>query len=107
MTLPLFLWVFSISPVFAALEKIPEKPVSTIEGVNEIIDKVAKWIFNILLSVATIVLLLAGFQWLTSGGNEEKISSARKNLIWALVGILVALLAKGLVAIIKSLVGST
>ncbi len=88
-----------------ALDSLTD-PITSIKGIITLINTIATWFFNIVLAVAVIVLLLAAFQWLTSGGNEEKVGTARKNLIWGLVGIAVAFLAKGLVALIKSLVGA-
>lgn len=98
----LMLFGFSFS-VFAVTE-VPTN-VTSIDALISIINTIANWIFAILLALAVVMLLLAAFNWLTSGGSEEKVSSARRMLIWALVGIAVALAAKGLVEIVKALIG--
>lgn len=98
----LILFGFSLS-VFAAVETLPTGT-NSVTAIVTIIERLANWIFTILMAVAVIMLLLAAFNWLTSAGNEDKLSSARKMLIWALVGIAVALAARGLVAIIRALV---
>jgi len=96
------LFGFSFS-VFAAVTNVPTN-VTSISAVISIINTLANWVFSVLIALAVIMLLLAAFNWLTSAGNEEKISSARKMLIWALVGIAVALAAKGLVMIVEALI---
>ena len=98
----LMLFGFSFS-VFAAVTNVPTN-VTSISAVISIINTLANWVFSVLIALAVIMLLLAAFNWLTSAGNEEKISSARKMLIWALVGIAVALAAKGLVMIVEALI---
>lgn len=95
------LFGFSLS-VFA-VTTVPTN-VTSISAVITIINTLANWVFSILLALAVIMLLLAAFNWLTSGGSDDKVSSARKMLIWALVGIAVALAAKGLVMIITALI---
>lgn len=47
-----------------------------------------------LLGIITIVLILyAGFKWMTSGGNEEEISSAQKIIKAAILGLIIILSA--------------
>ncbi len=47
--------------------------------------------------VAVVMVSLAGFKYITSGGNEEKVKSAKKSLIYALVGLIVVVLAQVIV----------
>jgi hypothetical protein len=68
------------------------------------INTIANWIFAILIAVAVIMLLLAGFKWMTSGGNEDDVAMARKMLIWALVGVAIALMSKALVGMVGNIV---
>jgi len=97
----IFLFGFSLSAF--AITAVPTN-VTSITAVIKIINTIANYVFAILLALAVVMLLLAAFNWLTSGGSEEKVGSARKMLIWALVGIAVALAAKGLVKIIEALI---
>ena len=43
--------------------------------------------------IAVVIILYAGFLWMTSGGNEEKISKAKKILINAVIGLVIILSA--------------
>ncbi|NIN92483.1 hypothetical protein GTO36_05785 [bacterium] len=98
------LWGFAL-PVFAQVEPPPE-PVTSIEDIINLIDTAATWLFTIILAVAVVMLLYAAFRWMTAGGDETAIASSRKLLIYALVGIGIAFLAKGLVSVIRQLVGA-
>lgn len=52
-------------------------------------------LINILLGflgiLAVVIIILAGFKWMTSGGNEEKASEAKSSLAAAIIGILIIL----------------
>ncbi|MFH0776186.1 MAG: pilin [Patescibacteria group bacterium] len=51
-------------------------------------------------ALAVVFLVLGGYQYLTAIGNEEKIKSAHKTIIWSLVGLMLALFAFAIVQII-------
>jgi len=68
-----------------------------------ILDTALNWFFGITLAVAVIMLIYAGFTYITSGGNETKLQTASKILIFALIGVAIALLAKGLPILVQNL----
>ena len=79
---------------------------STPGEIVALIEDIGDWIFTALLVVAAIFLVIAGYRFVFAGGNEENVKKARQMLLNALIGVAVALGAKGLVAIIGSLVKS-
>ena len=40
-----------------------------------------------------IMIIYAGYQWMTAGGNEEKVKEAQKRIQYAIIGIVVILAA--------------
>lgn len=70
------------------------------------IEYIGNWIFTVLLAIAAIFLIIAGVMWLGAAGNPEGITKARTMLINSLIGLAIALFAKGMVAVIKSIIGS-
>ncbi len=69
-----------------------------------LMSAVINWIFTFILILSVIMVLIAAFYYLTSAGNSEKITKANKMLIYALVGLAVAFLAKGFIFVVKELV---
>jgi hypothetical protein len=54
------------------------------------------------------MILYGGFIWLTAGGNEDKVGSAKKIISAAIVGLIVILLAWAIVNfVVKSTVNVT
>lgn len=49
---------------------------------------------------AVIVIIVAAFQFVVAGGDQQAITNARNNLIYALVGVAVAALAQVIVVFV-------
>ena len=64
--------------------------------------KIADWIFTILVVLSVFMILFAAFQFVTGGDNPETLSAARQKIIWAAVGIVIALLARAIPNLILS-----
>jgi hypothetical protein len=69
------------------------------------INQVVNWIFFILLIVAIIFILIGAFTFITASGSPEKAMAARNYLMFAAIGIAVALLARAVPAIVRSVTG--
>jgi hypothetical protein len=65
------------------------------------VDSIITSVVNILSLfvgiLAIIMVIYSGFKYVTSGGDSGKISSAKNTLIYAIVGIVVAAVARPLV----------
>ena len=59
----------------------------------------------ILFALAVIFFILAGFNYLTSGGDSEKVGKAHKMVIYGLVALAVAIVARGLVFFVQQIIG--
>ena len=47
--------------------------------------------------VAVIVVLIAGFQYITAAGDSSKVATAKSTLIYAIVGLIIAALSQAIV----------
>ena len=63
---------------------------------------VVQWVLGFLGLVAVIMILIGGFQWMTAGGNEEKVAGAKKVISAAVIGLIVVLLAWAIVIFVVS-----
>lgn len=89
-------FAFFISPAAAAPPGDPPTP-TAVELPNPlgtadfaiIIGNIIKVSTGIAGSIALLVFVYGGFQWLTAAGNPEKIKKGRDILLWALLGIVV------------------
>jgi hypothetical protein len=57
------------------------------------ITKIISFVMGFLGIIAVIVILIAGFKWMTAGGNEDKVGEAKKLLVAGLIGLIIVILA--------------
>ena len=66
-------------------------------------------IIGILLLIAALLALFylvwGGFKWMTSGGDKEKLFAARQTIIYAIIGLVVSLLAFAIMNAISAFLG--
>lgn len=83
---------------------IIKNPLKT-DSLVEIIDNIINIIFTIALAVAPLMIIYGGFLFVTGGGNPDQITKGRKVLMWTVVGLIVIILSKGLVAVLTKQIG--
>ena len=85
----------------------PVADVQNASGLLGIVDGIINWIFVALLLLGVVFIFLAAFSYLTAQGDEEKIKSAKNELIYAIIAIVIGTLAKAIVIAIASIAGSS
>lgn len=80
-------------------------PVTVPKEVNiaDVISRILNTGFAILLLLAAVFILAAAYFYLTAAGDETKIGKAKSLIIYAVVAIVVAFLARGIVFIVAQL----
>jgi len=73
--------------------------------VMTVLDNITDWLFAILLIIAAIAIIVAGYYFVTAQGDPEKTKTARSFVLYALIGVLVGIAAKGLVALVRRIAG--
>ncbi len=58
-----------------------------------IIADIINWVLGFLALIAIIIILIGGFEWMTAGGNEEKVTEAKKLLLAGVIGLVIILSA--------------
>jgi len=74
------------------------------DTIPECIEKIINFIFWVALAIVPIIIIIAGFLFLTSGGNPEKVQTAKRIIFWAVIGLAIILFAKGIISLIKSVI---
>lgn len=82
-----------------------ENPIGVTTSFESVAAAIIDFIFTIAIPITAIMVLVGAFQMITSGGNPEQFSKGKKTLLYAAIGFVVVIIAKGVVSIIKSLIG--
>ncbi|OGZ93703.1 MAG: hypothetical protein A2633_03095 [Candidatus Sungbacteria bacterium RIFCSPHIGHO2_01_FULL_47_32] len=83
----------TIGAMFVPFIAFAQTNFSTVCDVANLVNRgvnVFAWLIYVL---AFLSILYSAFLFLTSGGSEDKVKSARQALLWGLIGIAVALFA--------------
>lgn len=73
---------------------------NSIYGPNGIITKIANIIAIIAGIAAVIVIIVAGIQYMLSTGDPTKVNNAKNAILYALVGLVVIIVARALVVLV-------
>ena len=104
----LTLWVI---PAFASAQASLGIEYGTATGLGsrdlkETITSVLNVLLGFLGIIAVIVILLGGFKWMTAGGNEDKVSEAKKLIGAGIVGLVIILAAYAIATYVINTISS-
>lgn len=78
------------------------------EGLMTVVNNVTHFLeYDIAIPLSVIMVLIGSFQFMTGGGDPEKISQARKTILYAAVGLGVALMAGGVASLVTSIINGS
>ncbi len=72
--------------------------------VLNVIYRVADLIFAILIAFSILLILMAAYTFFTAAGDPGKVNTARNYILYALVGLVVAFLARAIPSIVQMLI---
>ena len=75
-----------------------------VPSLGDLIGNVIRLIFFIAGLYALVLLLLGGFEWVSSGGEEKKLTSARGKIMNAIIGLVVMVAVLTLVILLEQVV---
>ena len=94
--------VIGASGAMAQTITIPNPLGSGGKDIPTLINTIATWLLGIGSTIAVIIVIWAAFLFMTSGGNQQRVTMARKTLLYAIIGLTVLLLAKGVTSLIQN-----
>lgn len=106
-TLPIitiFSIILVVVPLIVFADTTIEDPLGN-KGVEGIIKSITGLLKVIAISVGTIMIIISGIQYLTSAGNEERTSKAKKTMLWTIVGVAIVVAVDFIVGFIQEILG--
>ena len=93
-----------MAPPLLALAVTIENPVAA-GKLEDLIGKIVDFIFSVSLLVVPLMIIVGAFYFVTAAGNPSQIETGKRLVLYALIGFIIILLAKGLVAVIGDILG--
>lgn len=76
-------------------------------GIGRIVQTVVTILLIAAVLIALFYLIWGGIRWITSGGDKGKVEEARKHIVAAIIGLIVAFLAYFILQIVLGFFGLT
>ena len=70
-------------------------------SIEALVNNLINFIFYIALAMAPLMIIIGAFYLLTAGGSPSRVETGRNIILYTLIGFVLILLAKGLVALIQ------
>lgn len=80
------------------------KPFGVPDDIVGVINKVINVILGLALILTTLVIIFGGLLYLTSGGEDEKITRAKKAITYGIIGLMICALAFAITVLIKTII---
>lgn len=103
-----FLYGAALASVFAPHVVFAQGAPSGIQNpikfssISEFLKAIIDVIVLIGIPVAAVAIIYAGFLFVTAGGSEEKLSTAKKTLLWTVIGVAILLGAEVIMTAIEN-----
>jgi len=67
---------------------------------NGEIQQILKIVFGVIAALAVLMIVIAGFRFVIAQGSPQEVTKARNTILYALIGLVVALAAEAIVALV-------
>ncbi len=74
-----------------------DQPADLFGGSDSIFTKITNVLLFIIGAISVIMIIIGGIRYVVSGGNSASVTAAKNTILYAVVGIIVAILAFALV----------
>jgi len=81
-------------------------PINNVGGILDILLSLIKWVYTAFFILTVLFILLAAFNFIQGGTNPEAVKTAKAQLKYAVIAIVIALLASGVSVIIGMFLAS-
>lgn len=90
-----------------ALKGLISKDPTGAGGISTFLSNLIALIYSLAAIVVIFMLIWGAFEWMTSGGEKEKIDSARRRIISAIIGIILFAIAFAIIQVLGTFTGFT
>ena len=73
------------------------------DSFQELILDIVDFLFNLAIPIMALMIIWGGFLFVTATGKEESIRQGKQLILWAIIGFIIILLAKGLIAFLQNI----
>lgn len=76
-------------------------------SLGALIIRVIRFLLTMLGALAVLFIIIGGVRMVTSAGNEKAVTAGKQTVTWAVIGLVVALLAFSVIGLVQNILGRT
>ncbi|EKE22168.1 MAG: hypothetical protein ACD_7C00030G0004 [uncultured bacterium] len=69
----------------------------------DVINNVMQWLLGIVGVIAIIAFVISGMQYMLASGDQNMMEMGKRNMMWSIVGVIVALMGMVILIFIQSM----
>lgn len=85
--------------------KLPN-PLGSVSTIPQLIDRISDWLLGLATALLPLMIVWGAFKILVSGGKPETVKEGREIITYAVLGYALLLISKGIILIIKEVLGA-
>ena len=90
---------------YLALTNVKPYSLPNVRADEASISTLLQILFGIIGALALLIIIIAGFRYIVSAGDPQKTANAKSTIIYALVGLAIAITAQAIIAFVVERVG--
>ena len=71
--------------------------------INKLVANALQWLLSVAGAVALVALIYGGIVYITSAGSEERATSGKKIITWAILGLALVLASYALISVLNTI----
>lgn len=83
-----------------------QSPIQSVDDGTNLFITIVQWVYTIFFIVAVLFILIAAYNFIIGGSDEDKVKLAKNQIKYAVIAIVVALIASSLSLIVKNFLES-
>ena len=76
-------------------------------GDNGVFNRLTNTVLMAVGLISVIMLVYGGLRYITSGGDSKKVTDAKNTILYAIIGLVICVLAYAIVTFVLSTIGAT
>ena len=100
------LFAYFLIPVTANGQVVIDNPLAS-DSIEDLIEGIITFIFWVATALAPLMIVIAAFYFVTSGGNPQQVQIAKRIILYTVIGYAIILLSRGIIAIIIEILDVT
>ncbi|MDD4382238.1 MAG: pilin [Candidatus Dojkabacteria bacterium] len=97
--------LITATPIGLIFAQEESEPPRRLEELLTIFDKVAQYVIPFAALVCVVFIIVGGYMWIVAAGDPSRVKQAQGTLTWAIIGLVLVLLAVTIVEVLKKVVG--